>query len=63
MGYRMKQLRHSRQMSREDLEAASGVNRAVISAIEDDPDCTPTIRTLERLAAALGSTVDQIFFA
>lgn len=63
MGYRMKQLRHSRQMSREDLEAASGVNRAVISAIEDDPDYTPTIRTLERLAAALGSTVDQIFFA
>lgn len=63
MGYRMKQLRRSRQMSREDLEIASGVNRAVISAIEDDPDYTPTTRTLERLAAALGSTVDQIFFA
>lgn len=62
MGNRLKEFRLKRQLSQEDLEAASGVSRAIISAIENDPGYTPTTKTLERLAAALCSTVDQIFF-
>lgn len=62
MGKRMKEYRLSRQMSQEELSTASGVSRATISAIENDPAYTPTTKTLERLAAALGSTVNQIFF-
>lgn len=62
MGNRMKELRLSRHMSQEDLETVSGISRITISAIENDPNYHPTTKTLERLAAALGSTVDQIFF-
>lgn len=62
MGNRLKQYRLRLKMSQEELEAKSGISRATISAIENDPAYNTTTKTLERLAAALGTTVDQIFF-
>lgn len=62
MGNRMKQYRLGLKMSQEELEAKSGISRATISAIENDPAYNTTTKTLERLATALGTTVDQIFF-
>lgn len=62
MGNRLKEFRIREGLSRQELEAASNVNCRDIAAIEDDPEYTPGTKTLERLAGALGSTVDQIFF-
>lgn len=62
MGNRLKEFRLGKRMSQEELETASGVSRATISAIENDPNYSTTTKTLNRLATALGTTVDQIFF-
>lgn len=62
MGSRLKEVRLRLKMSQEELEAKSGVSRGTICAIENDPECNTTTKTLEKLATALGTTVDQIFF-
>jgi len=51
------------KMSQKKLEAASGISRSTISAIENDLSYNPTTKTLERLATALGTAVEQIFSA
>lgn len=62
MGNRLKEFRLKLKISQEELEAKSGISRGTISAIENDPAYNTTTKTLERLATALGATVDQIFF-
>lgn len=62
MGNRLKEFRLKHKMSQEELESRSGVSRGTISAIENDSTYNTTTKTLERLATALGTTVDQIFF-
>lgn len=62
MGERLRQLRLRLGMSQGELEERSGISRATISALENDPDYNTTTKTLERLAAALETTVEQIFF-
>lgn len=50
-------------MSQEELSEASGVSRPVISKLEsDDVVCSVSTKSLVRLAEALGTTVDAIFF-
>lgn len=61
MGNRLKEFRQRKKISQEELEAASGVSRATISTIENDPGYNTTTKTLEKLATALGSTEEQIF--
>lgn len=63
MGNRLKEFRLQKKVSQEELEARSGVSRSTISAIESNPAYNTTTKTLQRLATALGTTVDQIFFA
>lgn len=63
MGSRLKEFRLAKKVSQAELEATSGISRATISAIENDPNYNPTTKTLEKLATALGATVDQIFFS
>lgn len=62
MGNKLKEFRTKQKVSQEELEAKSGVSRSTISAIENDPTYNTTTKTLERLATALGTTVDRIFF-
>lgn len=62
MGERLRQLRLRLGMSQGELEERSGISRATISALENDPDYNTTTKTLERLAVALETTVEQIFF-
>lgn len=62
MRTQLKAFRRKAKLSQKELEAKSGVSRGTISALENDPAYNPTAKTLERLAAALGATVDQIFF-
>lgn len=63
MGYKIKDLRESQNMTQEELAEKSGVSRGTICALEKGEERTTTTKTLIRLAKALGSTVDQLFFS
>lgn len=62
MGYRIKEFREQSEMTQEELALRSGVSRGTICALENGTERTTTTRTLLKLAAALGTTVDQLFF-
>lgn len=63
MSYKIKEVRESRKMTQEELSEKSGVSRVTISALENGTARATTTKTLVKLARALGTTVDQIFFA
>ena len=63
MGYKIKEVRDARKMTQEELAEKSGVSRGTISALENGSVRTTTTKTLFKLAKALGTSVDQIFFA
>ena len=63
MGYRIKEVREAKGMTQESLAAQSGVSRGTIVALESGEEKITTTKTLVRIAAALGSTVEEIFFA
>lgn len=64
MGYRVKEIREQRNMTQEELERISGVSRQTISAIENDKVKAGEVKvgTLLALAAALQTTIDNLFF-
>lgn len=62
MGYKIKELREAMKMTQEELAEKSGVSRGTISALENGIDRTTTSKTLVKLAQALDTTVDCIFF-
>lgn len=63
MGYKIKELREAMKMTQEELAEKSGVSRGTISALEKNGvDRTTTSKTLVKLAQALDTTVDRIFF-
>lgn len=49
-------------MTQEELAAKSGVSRQTIVSIENDATYNTTFNTLIKLADALETTVDKIFF-
>lgn len=62
MGYRIKEHREALNMTQDQLADAAGVSRGTISALENGTARATTTKTLLRIAQALGTTVDQIFF-
>ena len=62
MGYKIKELREAMKMTQEELAEKSGVSRGTISALENGIDRTTTSKTLVKLAQALDTPVDRIFF-
>lgn len=62
MGYRIKEFRESLQMTQEELAQKSGVSRGTISAMENGTSKETTTKTLVKIARALGTSVDNIFF-
>ena len=62
MGSKLKDAREEKRMTQEELALKSGVTRQTIISIETDPGYNPTFKTLVKLADALGTTVDKIFF-
>ena len=62
MGYKIKELLEAMKMTQEELAEKSGVSRGTISALENGIDRTTTSKTLVKLAQALDTTVDRIFF-
>lgn len=62
MGYKIKEVRESKNMTQDELSRLSGVSRGTICALESNSVRVTTTKTLVRLAEALGTTVDEIFF-
>ena len=62
MGYKIKEKRKEKNMTQEELAAKSGVSRATISGLDNGTVRATSSKTLVKLARALDTTVDQIFF-
>lgn len=62
MGYKIKELRESLNMTQEELSEKSDVSRGTISALENGTERTTTTKTLSKIATALGTTVDRLFY-
>lgn len=63
MGNKIRERRLEKGMSQDKLADLSGVDRVSISLIETGKTVNPSIKTLGKIALALGTTVDDIFFA
>ncbi len=63
MGYRIKQVREAKGITQEKLAELSGVSRGTIVALESGEAKITTTKTLVKLADALNTTVEEIFFS
>lgn len=63
MGYRVKEVREAKNMTQEELSQKSGISRGTISAIENGTARATTTKTLIKIAQALETSVEGIFFA
>lgn len=55
----LREIRKQKGMTQEALAAFSGVNRVSIAKYETGKSC-PGLKTAEKLASALGVTVDEL---
>lgn len=62
MGYKVREARKAANMTQDELSKKSGVSRGTICAIERGDTYGTTSKTLLKIARALGTTVDKIFF-
>lgn len=62
MGYKIKEAREEKRLTQEELAKLSGVSRPTIVALENGTAEDVKISTLQKLAAALGKTIQDIFF-
>lgn len=62
MGYKIKEAREACGITQEELSRKSGVCRATIWALETNPEYATTTKTLMKIAKALNTTVDALFF-
>lgn len=62
MGYKIKELREEMRLTQQQLAEKSGVSRVTIAMLETKKDYATTTKTLVKIANALNTTVDAIFF-
>lgn len=62
MGTKLKEYREAKGMTQAVLAEKSGVSRMTISALENGVSRAAMTTTLIKLAEALDTTVDEIFF-
>lgn len=62
MGYKIKERREELGMTQEELAEKSGISRTTISALETDCQKSTSSKTLLKIASALDTTVEHIFF-
>ena len=63
MGYKIKTIRERNKMSQLELARKSGVSRTTIWGLENGGKNVTTTKTLEKIACALGVTIDDILAA
>ena len=63
MGFKIKERREELGLTQGELARKSNVSRGTIVALESGRDKTTTTKTLFRIAEALDTTVDRIFFS
>lgn len=62
MGYKIKEAREAMKMTQAELSKKSGISRGTISALENGTARATSSKTLIKIARALNTTVDKIFF-
>lgn len=62
MGYKIKEVREEKRMTQEELAEKSGVSRSTIVALEKGTMNDVKMSTLQKLASAMDTTVQEIFF-
>lgn len=62
MGNKIKERRDLLKMSQEELAEKSMVSRATISSLENNSERNTSTKVLQKIAAALGTTVSELFF-
>ena len=62
MGYKIKEIRETQNMTQEELAKKSKVSRTIISGLETGKIQVTTTGTLNKIANALGKKVSEIFF-
>lgn len=62
MGFKLKEVREEKRMTQEELAEKSGVSRQTIISIENDKTTDVKVSTLQKLASAMDTTVQEIFF-
>lgn len=60
LGLRIKELREERDLSQRAFAEASGLDRSYLAAIENG-QINVGIKTVERIAAGFGISVEQLF--
>ena len=61
MGYNIAALREQKNMTQEELSRISGVSRSIISGLESGRAKQTTVKTLEKIADALGVDISYFF--
>lgn len=62
MGYKIREIRERRGITQVELAEKSGVSRTTIYGLESGEEKITTTKTLNKLANALGVSVEEIFF-
>lgn len=62
MGNKIKKLRENAHLTQQELAELSGLSRGTIVALENNSCCNTTTKTLAKVARALGTTFDALFF-
>ena len=62
MGNKIKELREKAHLTQQELADLSGLSRATIVTLENSNGCNTTTNTLAKVARALGTTFDALFF-
>jgi len=62
LGYKIKEVREEKRMTQEELAEKSGVSRSTIVALEKGTMNDVKMSTLQKLASAMDTTVQKIFF-
>lgn len=61
MNLNIRRIREELKLSQDELARKSGVSRATISNLENNPDAVTTTATLQKIAAALDVKVSNFF--
>jgi len=61
VGARLVEFREKAGLSIQDMVDRTGLSRSGIEKMERDPDCSPTVRSIEGYVQACGRTLGEFF--